>query len=365
MNKNWILTAAVVAICIVSSMGLIDHYSHEYLDEALTTGAIVYATARGINAAVSMLQGTELEVFFATVSIGEALDPLDDLIERFSALLLIALGSLAAQKILLEIVSSAFFIVVTAAVSMAAIGSIWYPPLFAYRKAIIKVFTITVVGRFALSFVVLTTSATDSIFLIEDDLNRHGDMQKLRGDVHRLSRAKPLAPSEEEMQAVSNAIESATESGDALKREIAQVEVEITELQAQLDSLYAKQPFGCEYNPLCRTPAAISQLERDLASKKSYQKINYRQLDNAKKKTDDLLEQQKCLHKQQQGKNCSVLPLTKKAVEEQWEKLKARITDFASTVIALLMSMLLKTVLIPLAFLWLWLRLAKQLLTRV
>ena len=360
MNKNWLLTLGIVAICLVSGLGLIDDYSQAYLDEALSTGAIVYATARGINAAVSILQGTELEVFFATISIGEALDPLNDLIERFSGLLLIALGSLAAQKILLEIVSSAFFVVLIAIITIATVGSIWYPPLFAYRNVMLKAFTITVLGRFALTFVVLATGMADQIFFLEKDLTRHENMRNLRDDVQRLSTRKPLAPSEAEMQAISNAIENAKERQDALKREIAPIEVEMTHLQAELDLLYAKQPFGCEYNPLCRPPNAIIQLTREISNKKGYQQILHRQITNVGEQLKDLLEQQSCFYKQQRGENCSWLPITKKEVERQWEKLKARISDFAATVIALLMSMLLKTVLIPLAFLWLWLKFARQ-----
>lgn len=360
MNKNWLLTTGIVVICLASSIGLIDEYSQAYLDAALNTGAIVYATARGINAAVSMLQGTELEFFSATISIGEALDPLNDLIERFSALLLIALGSLAAQKILLEIISSTFFVLVMAAVGIATLGSIWYPPLFAYRNVILKVFAITVVGRFALTLVVLATGIVDNIFFLENDLSRHKDMQSLSDDVQRLSKAKPLAPADEEIQAVVNAIEGAKEIQDALKREIAYGNVEITELQARLDLLYTNQPFGCEYNPFCRAPASIVRAKRELANQKGVQQLNHRQLTSVTENIEDLLEHQRCLYKQQRGESCSWLPITQKAVEEQWEKLKARISDFATTVIALLMSMLLKTVLIPLAFLWLWLQLAQR-----
>ena len=94
------LLFALLAVTISWTSGL-QSQSDEYVTEALQSGAIVYATARGINGVVSFMQGTELSPAFLTFAVGEFLDPVNDLIERFSGLLMLALGSLSLQKILL------------------------------------------------------------------------------------------------------------------------------------------------------------------------------------------------------------------------------------------------------------------------
>ena len=107
-TRKLVLVCAALAVAL-SWLGSLDRYSQDYLDDALVSGGLVYATARGINAAVSVLQGTEITPAVATFTVGEVLDPVNDLIERFSGMLLLALGSLALQKILLEIFSHTGF----------------------------------------------------------------------------------------------------------------------------------------------------------------------------------------------------------------------------------------------------------------
>ena len=53
------LLFALFAVTISWTGGL-QSQSDEYVTEALQSGAIVYATARGINGVVSVIQGTEL-----------------------------------------------------------------------------------------------------------------------------------------------------------------------------------------------------------------------------------------------------------------------------------------------------------------
>jgi hypothetical protein len=62
-----------------------------------------------IDAAVSLLQSAEIDVIFASVQLGELLDPINDAIERLSSVMLRAVGSLFLQRIVLEIASSPVF----------------------------------------------------------------------------------------------------------------------------------------------------------------------------------------------------------------------------------------------------------------
>lgn len=84
----------------------IDNRAKTYLEDALTQTAIVYGTVRGIHAVISVIKGTQVHPPFVTLSLGEALNPAEDLIEQFSNVLLIAIASLGAQRFMMEICST-------------------------------------------------------------------------------------------------------------------------------------------------------------------------------------------------------------------------------------------------------------------
>ena len=96
----------------LSWLGNIDKHADKYTHESIIQAGTAYAAARGINAVVSVFQESTIGISFigsTTVAVGELLDPINDLIERFSSVMVVALGSLVLQKILLVIVAHEFF----------------------------------------------------------------------------------------------------------------------------------------------------------------------------------------------------------------------------------------------------------------
>ncbi len=78
-----------------------------YLDQSLTNAGAAFLLARGFNAVVSVFQESQLQLEPAGVGVslalGQALDPINDLVERFSWVMLASLTSLGIQKFLIEI----------------------------------------------------------------------------------------------------------------------------------------------------------------------------------------------------------------------------------------------------------------------
>lgn len=66
---------------------------------------VTFASARALNAAISMAQGTEINAapggVGLTLSVGQALDPVNDLVEQFSNFMLAATVALGIEKVLL------------------------------------------------------------------------------------------------------------------------------------------------------------------------------------------------------------------------------------------------------------------------
>jgi len=78
-----------------------------YFKKTMTRALYTYAMARGINGVISVIQGTNIDIapagIGASFSIGEILDPVNDIVERFSWIMLLSITSLGVQKLLMEI----------------------------------------------------------------------------------------------------------------------------------------------------------------------------------------------------------------------------------------------------------------------
>jgi hypothetical protein len=85
----------------------IDAASTQYIDDALIRAVSAYALARSFNAVVSVFEESHLQIQPAGVgvslAVGEVLDPINDLVERFSWVMLASLTALGIQKALVAI----------------------------------------------------------------------------------------------------------------------------------------------------------------------------------------------------------------------------------------------------------------------
>jgi len=103
--KIRILSAIAVALIAVAAWTpRLDEQAQASLTDGTTRAFATFATARGLNAAISLLQGTELTGgvgLTATFSVGQVLDPLNDLVEQFADLMLLATVSFGVQQVLL------------------------------------------------------------------------------------------------------------------------------------------------------------------------------------------------------------------------------------------------------------------------
>ncbi len=152
----------------VSSGRLLDDYVDEYTTTSIRNAALTYATARGINALVSMMQSSEVEagigIVSGSITVGELLDPLNDMIERFSTVMTWVLASLAAQKALLLLASHELFLYLVAVLGISALLLLFHGQPRA-RSLVFKCFLVVVFIRFALGMAVTLNSGADYLFL--------------------------------------------------------------------------------------------------------------------------------------------------------------------------------------------------------
>ncbi len=87
----------------------LDQLAESYAEAGFKRAVASFATARALNAVISVVQGTELSggvVVGVTLAPGQVLDPLNDLIEQFSSLMLTASIAFGVQLLLMKIGAS-------------------------------------------------------------------------------------------------------------------------------------------------------------------------------------------------------------------------------------------------------------------
>ena len=166
-----ILCVAPVALALT---GALDMLSRDVADAALARSLVTFAIARTLDSAISVVQGTEVAVEPGGVGVnfapGQALDPINDLVERFSAAMLVATSSLALQGVLLDMASwwaANLVLVLAAALALLAIWRpSWLGPLG--TRAAVRALSIVVFVRFAVPVFVLASNLVFQTFLAAD-----------------------------------------------------------------------------------------------------------------------------------------------------------------------------------------------------
>jgi hypothetical protein len=163
-----LLLAAAIALCW---WGELDRQASERTHAALQRALVTFALTRTLNGVISVAQGTELAFQPAGVGIiltpGQILDPLNDLIEQFSSLTLLAASSLGLQILLGEMFATqAINVALTAAVAIGIVLLWWRGArLQRIRSAWLRLTAACVFLRFAIALATLATGVVSEYFL--------------------------------------------------------------------------------------------------------------------------------------------------------------------------------------------------------
>ncbi len=186
LNTKSIAAIFIVLMVGLSSTRVLDDYVDDYTTDSIKNAALTYATARGINALVSMMQSSEVQAGVGIVSgsmtIGELLDPINDMIERFSTVMTWVLASLAAQKVLLLLASHELFLYLVAVLGISALLLLFYgsPRV---QSPVFRAFLVVVFIRFALGLAVALNSGVDYMFLDRQLQANDTEIEKFQANI--------------------------------------------------------------------------------------------------------------------------------------------------------------------------------------
>lgn len=166
--RHTVVVLLVAAALALSWLGTVDTVAKRSTEAGLQRALATYAVARGFNAILSLAMSASVNVQFIAgmqVSPGALLDPLDDLVEQFSLVMLAATVSFAAQRLLIEIGGSWPVSLLLTLVSATWLALRWRrrldgPSGFAGPARVARIAIGLICLRFAVPAVALASEAT-------------------------------------------------------------------------------------------------------------------------------------------------------------------------------------------------------------
>ncbi len=131
MIKKALFSLFLLLLVLVSLLETFDTHSSKQLDIALQRSLTTFAVARGLNGLVSVVQGTEVNIspagMGATFTPGQILDPINDMVERFSWVMLLSSVSISIQEVMLHLGKTDLFKISFTVVTLFLLLQLWIP----------------------------------------------------------------------------------------------------------------------------------------------------------------------------------------------------------------------------------------------
>jgi len=162
---------ALLALLALSALPTVHEAGASRVDAMTQRAFATFALTRALNGAISVVQGTELALQPAgvgvTVTVGQALDPLDDLVERFSSVMLTATAALVAEGLLLEASAAPPLLALLLVATLVVLLRLWWPAFTEFDTAGLapRLLVIMLFLRLALPLTALAADAFTTAWL--------------------------------------------------------------------------------------------------------------------------------------------------------------------------------------------------------
>ncbi len=169
--KKWLLSLVLLLAAMLSVTPFVDQRAAADYEQLFQRAFITFALARTINGVISVVQGTEIALQPAGVGVtltpGEILDPVNDLVERFSWIMMGATISLGVQSVLLDVSAWWAIQVLVALLAVWLLIRLWYPGQDSqvYRVLLKRTFLLLLFIRFAVPVMLIANDLLYQQFL--------------------------------------------------------------------------------------------------------------------------------------------------------------------------------------------------------
>lgn len=376
--KRALICVAVFILVVISWLELMDQYSADYIDGAIVQASLAFGTARLLNGIISVLQSIEVSAAVVSLSPGEILDPLNDVVEQFAGFMQISVASLVLQKVLLAIVSQVYFKVALTIAGICFIASSYFGSE-RFTKNMLKTVIFMVFLRFSMVAVLLLTGAVDKLFLVDETRQDMALLEELPSsiDVMNESAAVTATPAQDSV-AVQAAIESEFElreealrgTAAGFERDISKIESSLAEAEQRLQSITAQLSTMQKLNPLDRTPEHTAALA-EIAGIENLLELKTDGLEETQQLLRALSKERVALTEAGEGDGFwssigsgiggMASKMAKLGNPETYMELVRKMDGVMDTIISVMVLFFLKTMLIPIAFMMVFVRVCKAL----
>lgn len=169
-KRRWIVVFVVMLLAVASWFPCAETVSTEQSKKGLTRALTSYAVARGLNAVISAAQGTQVAIqpggLGAVLAVGQLLDPVNDLVEQFSSLMLTASVAFGLQILMIKLGTHWWLAaLLTVAATATACAALWGGGVPRWLR---QVLLVLVIARFAVPLYAVTSEAVYE-GLLQDD----------------------------------------------------------------------------------------------------------------------------------------------------------------------------------------------------
>ncbi len=172
--------------------------------EARNRVLIAFTLARTLNGVISVAQGTEIALQPAgvgvTLTAGELLDPLNDLVERFSLLALVASISLEGQLLLADLLSTAWINALLTACIGLYFATALIPGLRRFERTTARITSLVVFTRLVFVVVMFSANWLGNLTLAERQETAVVELTQTRDEIDSINDSARTA---EDAQAVA------------------------------------------------------------------------------------------------------------------------------------------------------------------
>ena len=183
------LIVAVLIMVVGSWLAPLDAAANKQVDAGLKRALISFTTARVLNAIISVAQGTEVAVQPAGVGViftpGQLLDPINDLVEQFSNLMLAASVAFGIQKLLISI--GAYWPISLTLSITALAWAVFYLRQKPFPAVLSRILVVLLMIRFAVPVVTIGTEILFQKFMANDYRSSQQGIDTASGNLGKLS----------------------------------------------------------------------------------------------------------------------------------------------------------------------------------
>jgi len=191
-----IALALIVALTVACAwLAPLESTANRYVDAGLKRALISFATARALDAVISAAQGTEVAVQPGGVGVvfspGQVLDPVNDLVEQFSDLMLTASVAFGAEKVLIGI--GAHWLI-SLMLSLSAL--VWIAFYWRQHSApawLSRILVLLLMARFAMPVAIIGSDMLFQQFMHDDYQASQQGIESVSGQIDKLDAPTPTA----------------------------------------------------------------------------------------------------------------------------------------------------------------------------